>query len=107
MRRRLGTGRKLAGRSICDLGDPAMKAIVARPSDAEALGDCPLFRGLTDEERNALVASAPTRAFLPDETIFRAESPGDTMMVVLSGRVRISLSSPDGKELMLAIAREG
>jgi CRP/FNR family transcriptional regulator, cyclic AMP receptor protein len=84
-----------------------MNAIAASLLEHEALGDCMLFRGLTDEERSALGARAPTRAFGPGETIFLMGSPGDTMMVVLSGRVRISVSSPDGKELTLAIVRKG
>jgi CRP/FNR family transcriptional regulator, cyclic AMP receptor protein len=72
-----------------------------------ALGECTLLRGLTEEQRGALVARAQTRTFAPAETIFLMGSPGDCMMMVLSGSVRISVSSADGKELMLAIVRQG
>ena len=34
-------------------------------------------------------------------------SPGSSMMAVLGGQVRISISSPDGKELLLAILHPG
>src|SRR5437879_5862253 len=88
-------------------GRRIMKAVKGDPSESGVLGNCALFRGLTDEERSALVGRAPTRTFVPDETIFLMGSPGDAMMAVLSGSVRISVSSPDGKELMLAIVRKG
>jgi CRP-like cAMP-binding protein len=84
-----------------------MKVVTANLSEGAPLGDSIVFHGLTHEERSALVARAPTRAFAPGETIFLMGSPGDTMMVVLSGSVRISVSSPDGNELMLAIVRRG
>jgi CRP/FNR family cyclic AMP-dependent transcriptional regulator len=34
-------------------------------------------------------------------------TPGDSMMAVLRGKVRISLSSPDGREVQLAGLQEG
>jgi CRP/FNR family transcriptional regulator, cyclic AMP receptor protein len=74
--------------------------------DASALRSCMLFSGLTDEERAARVARAPTRTFGPGETVFLMGSQGDSMMAVLSGSVRISVSSPDGKELTLAIVEK-
>jgi CRP/FNR family cyclic AMP-dependent transcriptional regulator len=84
-----------------------MKTVKADLSENGVLDSCILFRGLTDEERSALFGRAPTRAFAPGETIFLMGSPGDAMMAVLSGSVRISVSAPDGKELMLAIVRKG
>ena len=80
-----------------------MKAVAADLLDDSTLRSCMLFSGLTDDERTALVARAPTRTFAPGETVFLMGSRGDSMMAVLSGSVRISVSSPDGKELTLAI----
>jgi CRP/FNR family cyclic AMP-dependent transcriptional regulator len=77
------------------------------PSKHEALADCFVFRGLKEQERGALVARAPKRTFARGETIFLMGSPGDSMMVVLRGTVRISVSSGDGGELMLAIVGRG
>ena len=84
-----------------------MKVIAASFLDNAALDSCMLFRGLTDGERAALVARATTRRFASGETIFLMESCGDSMMAVLSGRVRISVSSADGKEFTLAIVQKG
>jgi CRP/FNR family cyclic AMP-dependent transcriptional regulator len=73
----------------------------------QALGECVLFHGLTVEQRTALVARAPTRTFAPGQIIFLMGAPGDTMMAVLSGSVRISVPTPDGKEIVLAILERG
>lgn len=71
------------------------------------LGECSLFRGLSAEERNALIARAHLRKFNPGDTIFLVGSPGDSMMALLSGCVRISVPSAEGKEIVLAILRPG
>jgi len=67
------------------------------------LGNCVLFGGLSSNERNAIVARARIRTVEAGETVFAIGSPGDQMMAVLSGAIRISVPSPDGKELLLAV----
>ena len=71
------------------------------------LGDCTLFRGLSADERKVLVARARVRAFSTGDVIFLMGSPGDSMMAVLNGSVRISVPSPEGKEIVLAIMHPG
>jgi CRP/FNR family cyclic AMP-dependent transcriptional regulator len=71
------------------------------------LGNCVLFSGLSAEERAAIVARARIRSFNAGETVFTIGSPGDQMMAVLGGTVRISVPSPDGKELLLTIIQPG
>ncbi len=71
------------------------------------LAECSLFRGLTSDERNVLVARARLRRFDAGETIFLMDSPGDAMMAILEGHVRISVPSPEGKEIVLAILHPG
>jgi CRP-like cAMP-binding protein len=71
------------------------------------LGECRLFRGLGLDERRTLLARSRIRDFAAGETIFLMGAPGDNMMAVLSGNVRISLSSSDGRELLLAILLPG
>jgi CRP/FNR family cyclic AMP-dependent transcriptional regulator len=78
------------------------------PDDGRRLlGECILFEGLAAEQRRALVARSRIRKLAADETVFLMGSPGDSMMAVLSGHVRISVPSPDGKEIVLAILRPG
>jgi CRP/FNR family cyclic AMP-dependent transcriptional regulator len=71
------------------------------------LGNCVLFSGLSAAERAAIVARARIRTFNAGETVFTIGSPGDQMMAILSGSVRISVPSPDGKELLLTIIQPG
>lgn len=71
------------------------------------LGNCILFRGLKAEERDAIVGRVRTRVFKAGETVFTIGSPGDNMMALLSGTIRISVPAPDGKELLLAILQSG
>jgi CRP/FNR family transcriptional regulator, cyclic AMP receptor protein len=75
--------------------------------DRQLLAQCALFRMLPAAERSALIAHAHMRKYAADETIFLMGSTGDSMMVVLSGRVRISVTSPDGKEILLAVLAAG
>ena len=69
--------------------------------------NCVLFKGLSEIERSAISARARIRTFDAGKNIFAIGSPGDQMMAVLSGTVRISLPSKDGKELLLAIIHPG
>ncbi len=78
------------------------------PQEARRLlATCVLFRGLGPEERDALAGRARIRNFAAGETIFLMGSPGSSMMAVLSGTIRISVPSPDGKEIVLAILHPG
>ncbi len=69
--------------------------------------NCVLFKGLSDSERSAVSARARIQTFGAGANIFAIGSAGDQMMAVLSGSVRISLPSSDGKELLLAIIQPG
>jgi CRP/FNR family transcriptional regulator, cyclic AMP receptor protein len=71
------------------------------------LANCILFRGLKTEEREAIASRARMRSFKPGETVFTIGSPGENMMAVLKGAIRISVPSPDGKEFLLAILPQG
>jgi CRP-like cAMP-binding protein len=73
----------------------------------QLLGNCVLFSGLSADERAAVVARARIRTINAEETIFALGSPGDQMMALLRGTVRISVPSFEGRELLLAIIRPG
>jgi CRP/FNR family transcriptional regulator, cyclic AMP receptor protein len=80
--------------------------VVTRTPPDEArrlLGECLLFRELEPKERNTLFARVRVRSCAAGETIFLMGSAGDSLIAVLSGSVRISVPSPDGKEIVLAI----
>jgi CRP-like cAMP-binding protein len=71
------------------------------------LGKCGLFRGLGSDERAALVARVRICNFAAGEAIFVKGAPGDNMMALLGGNVRISVDSADGRALVLAILQPG
>jgi CRP/FNR family transcriptional regulator, cyclic AMP receptor protein len=78
-------------------------AVTPADEARRVLGECLLFRELEPEERNTLFARVRVRSYAAGETIFLMGSAGDSLMAVLSGSVRISVPSPDGKEIVLAI----
>src|SRR5246127_1695033 len=73
----------------------------------QLLGNCVLFGGLSADERAAVVARARIRTVNAGETVFAIGSPGDQMMALLRGTIRISVPSSEGKELLLAIIQPG
>ena len=52
--------------------------------------NCSLFGALRPDERAEVVALARVRTFNAGETVFAIGSPGDQMMALLSGTIRIS-----------------
>ena len=66
------------------------------------LEKCALFRALDQTGRAELVALAHRRGFDAGEPIFHLGSPGNSMVAVLVGTVRVSLPAPKGKEIILA-----
>lgn len=65
------------------------------------------FRGLDIADRDALFAHVRLRQLGAGEPIFLMGAPGTSMMAVLHGKVRISVPSPDGKELVLKLLQPG
>jgi CRP-like cAMP-binding protein len=62
---------------------------------------------LAPEQLDALINYGTTARYGGGATIFEKGSPGDSMMVVLSGRVRISNVLPQGKEAILNTMEPG
>jgi CRP/FNR family cyclic AMP-dependent transcriptional regulator len=94
---------------ISDRGARAVDGVSRMATDdaRRLLGECLLFRELEAEERDALVARVQIRAYSGGETIFSMGSAGDHLMAILSGSVSISVRSPGGKEIVLAIMQPG
>jgi thioredoxin reductase (NADPH) len=71
------------------------------------LGDSMLFRGLGPNEKKELLAHVSVTKFPAGQTIFLQGSPGDSIMAILSGNVRISVATTDGHPLVLAMMGTG
>jgi CRP-like cAMP-binding protein len=66
-----------------------------------------LFRGLAVATHERIAALATRRAYEEGAIIFMRGDPGDSLCGVVSGRVRISVSRPGGKEVFLNIMIPG
>jgi CRP-like cAMP-binding protein len=65
------------------------------------------FGGLDEASLGAIEALCVNRHYEPGETIFRQGEPGTTLIGVLSGKIRISVSSETGQELHLNLIEPG
>jgi signal transduction histidine kinase len=73
----------------------------------QLLGDCVLFHNLSIKERELLFARVRIRNFASGDTIFRIGSVGNSMMILLHGRIQISADLPGGRSLLIAVVSPG
>jgi CRP/FNR family cyclic AMP-dependent transcriptional regulator len=66
------------------------------------LEQSPLFAAMDEHGRHVLASHAAPRSFAAGESICRVGEPGQSMMAVVVGTVRISLPTVQDKEIILA-----
>ena len=66
-----------------------------------------LFAELDEEEIEKISAHARPRKFHRDEVVFHADQPGDIFCLIVNGRVKVTMISPEGKELILSTLGPG
>jgi CRP/FNR family transcriptional regulator, cyclic AMP receptor protein len=66
-----------------------------------------LFHSVPVSDLEALVAGSRVRTFRRGQILFTAGDPGDTVIVVVSGRVKVVVRSADGAELTLTVIGPG
>jgi CRP/FNR family transcriptional regulator, cyclic AMP receptor protein len=71
------------------------------------LRETSLLRSASDEDLKALAAASRLRSFRRGQVVFTRSDPGNTVIVVVSGRVKVTVRSADGGELTLAIIHPG
>jgi CRP/FNR family cyclic AMP-dependent transcriptional regulator len=71
------------------------------------LEKCALFSALDQKARHEIAGYARPRNFIAGQSICRLGDPGDSMMAVILGTVRISLPAIKGKEIILADLQTG
>ncbi|MCZ6636538.1 MAG: Crp/Fnr family transcriptional regulator [bacterium] len=74
---------------------------------SELLKRVPLFEGLSEEELQAISGVAVLRVFPKDRVVIMAEEEGDSLFVIHSGQVKVSIVSEDGREVILSILSKG
>ncbi len=71
------------------------------------LKQVPIFLDLTDREFLELEAIIHERSYHPREIIFKRQSPGEAMYIILSGEVEIYIEDKDGHKNILATLEQG
>jgi CRP/FNR family cyclic AMP-dependent transcriptional regulator len=68
---------------------------------ADALRACPLFKDFTPTGLKIFAGVAVPRAFPKGSTLFTEGKPGDSLLIIGEGSVRLSAKSPAGEEVSL------
>jgi CRP-like cAMP-binding protein len=66
-----------------------------------------LFARLGDQEIDAVLAHTRVARYAAGDPIVMKGDPGDSMMAVLNGRVSVTAPSPDGRQMVLSVLRDG
>jgi CRP/FNR family transcriptional regulator, cyclic AMP receptor protein len=66
-----------------------------------------LFAELDDRELASIAAVAKTRRYAKDDAIFHADEIGDIFCLIREGRVKVTMTSPEGKEIILSMLGPG
>lgn len=74
--------------------------------ESKLLSGVPLFSSLSDKELNELAVISAKRKYAKDEFIIMQGDEGGSFFIILSGRVKVLINSPNGREVTLAILSE-
>jgi CRP-like cAMP-binding protein len=85
-----------------------MAKTISRLDDKVAfLGRHPIFRGLDREALGQLCQYAKTRKYRKGAVVFSKGDPGDRLLAVMSGTVKIGISGPNGRSTVFNMVRDG
>ena len=66
-----------------------------------------LFAELDDRELASIANVAKTRRYAKDDVIFHADESGDVFCLIKEGQVKVTMISPEGKEIILSLLGPG
>ena len=66
-----------------------------------------LFGELDERELQSIAAVAKTRRYAKDDVIFHADESGDVFCLIREGQVKVTMISPEGKEIILSMLGPG
>ena len=75
-------------------------------SSVQHLRNVPIFSDLKDSDLNIISDKMISRAYEKGQMILLEESQGETFFIILSGAVKVTRLSDDGREVILAILGE-
>ncbi len=76
-------------------------------TEREFLHSVPLFSRLGDASLDGILRLTRRRRVRKDEVIFHEKEMGDSLFIILRGRVKVSIFGDDGKEVTLSTLSEG
>ncbi|HEY9344569.1 MAG TPA: Crp/Fnr family transcriptional regulator [Inquilinus sp.] len=82
-------------------------ASVSPAEKRRLLSETPFFAAFPPAQRDALAAHLTERSHADGDTIFLRGDESTSLMIVASGRVALRLTSPQGREILLAILEPG
>ncbi|HEX5062250.1 MAG TPA: DUF1003 domain-containing protein [Kofleriaceae bacterium] len=77
------------------------------PADPAFLSQIQLFAQLDDDERSVLAQQMHERLLNAGEVLFRLGEPGDSMFIVQSGAIELSVKDTAGQKIILHTATSG
>jgi CRP/FNR family transcriptional regulator, cyclic AMP receptor protein len=72
-----------------------------------AMARSPLFNGIESEELTRIALTMTRHRYRRDEVIFHEGDPGDSLHVVVEGRVKITRESAEGEEAIVVVLQAG
>src|SRR5476649_1909053 len=75
--------------------------------DGASIRRVPLFRDFADEELASIAETVTGRHYVKHDFIVREGDPGNTFFILVKGSVSVCRIMPDGREMILAILKEG
>jgi len=66
-----------------------------------------LFSELDDGQLDKIASIAKPRKYAKDEVVFHADESGDVFCLIMNGKVKVTMISPEGKEIILSILGPG
>ena len=75
--------------------------------DRAILEKVPLFSGLGPEALDNLVQATARKSYPKDSTLVEENEFGETLYMILNGRVKVTNIGPDGKEVILSVLGPG
>jgi CRP/FNR family cyclic AMP-dependent transcriptional regulator len=66
-----------------------------------------VFAELDERELSAIAAVAKSRRYAKDDVVFHADESGDVFCLIKEGQVKVTMISPEGKEIILSMLGPG
>src|SRR5581483_7849949 len=74
---------------------------------ASILAQSPLLQGMPEESLDQIAAGARRRSYRRGEVVFHQGDPGDSLLIIESGTLKVVVYSDSGDETVLAILGPG